>query len=117
VVILGTAIVATMAAFNALLVSLRVSRDVMLADLLIHERTAEMQLAVLADGQGAFSSSRRFSASDDFSGEVACRQIQRSPDGSNVLDEVVVTVWHGDAGRQYSASTLMTATKQGDSSR
>jgi hypothetical protein len=117
VVILGTAIVATMSAFNALLVSLRVSRDAMLADLLIHEKTAEVQLAVIADGQSAFSSRRRFSGSDDFSGEVACREIQKSPDGSNVLDEVIVTVWHGDADRQYSASTLMSAAKQEGSPR
>ena len=112
VVILGTAIVATMGAFNALLVSLRQSRDVMLADLLVHEKTAELQMAILSDGESAFSSHQRFLASDDFAGEVDCKSIQKSPDGSNTLAQVVVTVWHGGDVRQYSASTMMSASKK-----
>jgi len=87
----------------------------MLADLLIHEKISELQLKAITDGDSTFTFDERFTDPGGFSGDLRIKPTQASPDGSNTLNKVLITVWRDNLGAQYSASTFITMVKRGRS--
>jgi type II secretion system protein I len=112
-VILSTGIVLVLRAFGTSLSALRQSRDAMLANMFIGETISDTRLKALERGEvGSTVDTVEIRGPDNFAGELRIMQVQVSPDGSNTLNRVLVTVWRDRAGPQYSASTFITASKR-----
>jgi len=112
-VILSTGIVVVLRAFGLSLSALRESRDAMLANMFIRETISDTRLSALANGTIDSSSDMvAINGPDNLEGELRIKQLQVSPDGSNTLNRVLVTVWRDRNGPQFSASTLIVASKK-----
>jgi hypothetical protein len=111
-VILSTGVVLVLRAFGTSLSALHESRDAMLGNLLIRETISGVRLKALENGSIASSDKEEISGPDALACELQIKGMLVSPDRSNTLNRVVVTVWRDRDSAQYSASTFVVASKR-----
>lgn len=112
-VILSTGVVLVLRAFGTSLSALHESRDAMLANMFIRDTISSVRLKALENGTvGSAADKQEISGPDDLGGELRIKAVQVSPDGSNTLNRVLVTVWRDRDGAHYSASTFVVASKR-----
>jgi len=113
VIVLSVGIVGVLSAYQSLLSGLSSARDAIRADWIIRDRLAFIESSVAQSSTvDASQYSGSFSGSGGFEGNVTIDAIKSTPDGSNSLSEVNVTVWRKGSMSQYSVTTTVLQSKK-----
>jgi prepilin-type N-terminal cleavage/methylation domain-containing protein len=108
VAILSTGIVLILRALSTSLIALSAADETVRASALLRARLADVELAAATGTAGLLTMAGTFSE-DGFSGRLSIREGNVTPDGSNALYEVQVTLTRPVSGRTFSAETRLIA--------
>jgi len=113
VIVLSIGIVGVLSSYQALLSGLSSARDVIRADWMISDRLSFIESSLAQSSSvDASQYSGSFSGPGGFEGNVTVEGIKATPNGSNSLSEVNVTVWRKGSRSQYSVTTTMLQSKR-----
>ncbi len=111
VIILAIGIVGVLSSYQALLSGLSSARDAIRADWIIRDRLSFIESSLAQSGSVPATQYSGSFASSGFEGNVTVDEIKSTPDGSNTLNEVNVTVWRKGSLSQYSVTTTVLQSK------